>query len=425
MVDMLTMPNWVDEANEDAVNSIFIDDNLPYLAQVQPYLDMLRDKQRPPDGNWLIWMIRAGRGFGKTFAGALWAIGQAQTCARIAIVAATFGDGRDFCVEGETGIKTLLPDLDWNRSIGEMTFPNGAKGKLFSAEKPDSLRGPNNYAAWCDEFGKWKYQRETWQQLLFTLRKGESKIAITTTPTPTKLIQEIENQPQTIVVRGSSKENLDNLSPAYIANVIEPFEGTRLGRQEIEGEILEDVEGALWQRSQIDALRVSQAPTFTRIVVAVDPAATSSEDANETGIIAASLGSDKHGYILDDATVRATPAHWAAQAIATFRKHGADRLVYETNQGGEMVLHTLKTAVGGDHIAMRGVHASRGKIARAEPIAALYEQGKVHHMGMFPALEDQLCSWVPGDDSPDRLDALVWALTDLMLSGGQVRAASF
>ncbi len=398
-----------------------------YDTALRQWGNILRPNQHIPAGEWLVYFIMTGRGWGKSLVGALETIRRSETCSRIAIVAADFGDGRDLCVEGETGIKTLCPDLEWNRSLGEMTFPSGAKGKLFSAERPDQLRGPNNYFAWCDEFGKWRYQKPTWDMLMFTLRKGTAQTLVTTTPTPSKLLREITARSTTITVRGSSRENLDNLSPAYVENVIKPYEGTRLGRQEIDGEIIDDMPGALWNRTQIDDLRVIKTPDLTRIVVAIDPAATATEDSNETGIIVAGIGTDKHGYVLDDMTIKGSPATWAKQAIAAYHKYAADRIVYETNQGGDMVLHTLKSVLAaGDPVPpMRGVRASRGKATRAEPISGLYEQGNVHHVGLFAALEDQLCSWVPGDDSPDRLDALVWALTDLMVNRAEIRTENW
>lgn len=386
-------------------------------ALLAPWLVKLRSTQRPPSGNWFIWLIRAGRGWGKTLTGALWILQASGRVPRIAIVAATFGDGRDYCIEGETGIKTICPDLDWNRSIGEMTFPSGCRGKLFSAEEPDRMRGPNIYAFWCDEYAAWKYRKKAFDQLMLMARKGDDlRGVITTTPKPGAL-KDLEARPTTVVTRGATRENLNNLSPVYIREVVDPLEATTLGRQELNAEDIDDTPGALWKRAQIDALRVTKAPDLTRLVVAVDPAATAHEDSNETGIIVAGVGADQHAYVLDDMTIKGSPATWAKQAIAAYHKYQADHIVYETNQGGDMVLHTLTSVIErGDPIPpMRGVHASRGKQTRAEPISGLYEKGKVHHVAFHASLEDQLCSWVPGDKSPDRLDALVWALTDLMI----------
>lgn len=363
--------------------------------------------------DWLIWYIRAGRGWGKTLAGAQWVKQVAQKKARIAIVAPTFDAGRDICVEGETGLKSLIPDLHWNRSMGEMTFPSGARGKLFSAEEPDRLRGPNNVYAWCDEFSSWRYQKETWDMLMFTLRKGASQVAITTTPRPSPLAKDIQARASTVVTWGSTYENTANLSAAYISNIVKPYEGTALGRQELEAQDIEDIPGALWTRGILEACRVRTAPDLVRLVIGLDPAVSSGEASAETGIIAAGIDASGHAYILEDASLRASPHQWATQAVDMFRRHGADRLIAEANNGGEMVAHTLRTVASNLPITL--VHASRGKYIRAEPISALYERGLVHHVGTFPLLEDQLCAWLPGRQSPDRLDALVWALTALLL----------
>lgn len=385
-------------------------------AYLDPWLAKLRPSQRPPDGDWFIWLIRAGRGWGKTLTGGIWILQASERVPRIAIVAATYGDGRDYCIEGESGIKTVCPDLEWNRSLGEIAFPSGCKGKLFSAEEPDRMRGPNVYAFWCDEYAAWRYRKKAFDQLMLMARKGDDlRGVITTTPKPGAL-KELESRPSTVVTRGITRENLDNLSPVFKREVIEPLEGTTLGRQELGGEDIDDTPGALWKRSNIDATRVEMAPDLARIVVAVDPAATSSEDADETGIVVAGVSKERQGYVLDDYTVRGTPAAWAKRAIDAYNDYHADCIVYETNQGGEMVLQTLRSVVEPGSVSPRmiGVHASRGKVPRAEPISGLYELGRVHHVGSLMQLEDQMCSWVPGDDSPDRIDALVWAMTELI-----------
>lgn len=381
--------------------------------QIAPHANHPLDYMRRDD--WLIWYVKAGRGWGKTLTGAQWTKRMSQTSARIAIVAANFADGRDICVEGETGLKGIIPDLQWNRSMGEMTFPSGAKGHIFSAEEPDRLRGPNNYAAWCDEFSSWRYQKETWDMLMFTLRKGASQTVITTTPKPSPLAKEIQQRPTTIVTHGTTYENIDNLSTAYISNVIKPYEGTTLGRQELEAQDIDDVPGALWTRKIIDDNRRPSPESFKRVVVSLDPATTANDTSDETGLIAAALGHDGHGYVLDDKSLKASPHGWATAAIDLYRLLKADRVIAEANQGGDMVRHTLETI--DSRLPITLVHASRGKLTRAEPISALYERGLVHHVGAFPQLEDQMCSWVSGDKSPDRMDALVWALTALMIDG--------
>lgn len=382
--------------------------------------DIARPEQLPPPGEWLVWYIQAGRGWGKTHTGAEYTWEQAKHCKRIAIVAPSFGDGRDFCIEGETGIKTLHPELHWNRSFGEMTFPSGAKGKLYSSEDPDSLRGPNNYFAWCDELASWKYLKKTWDMLAFTMRKGDPRWCVTTTPRPYPFLKELKVRPGTIVVRGRTYDNIDNLAPAYIAQVIKPYEGTELGRQELDAEDLEDVAGALWKRAQIERLRVVKAPDLIRVVTGIDPSAT--ETGDEAGIITAGTGlclckgrPEQHGFVLGDNSVQAHPSIWAAESVTAYHKFDADALIAEDNNGGQMVEVTIGTIPHAPRV--KRIHASRGKQTRAEPIAMLYEQGMVHHVGIFAQLENELCSWVPGMNSPNRLDALVWALTELHLGG--------
>ncbi len=341
-------------------------------------------------------------------------------------MAPTFGDARDYCIEGETGIKTLHPELEFNRSMGEMTFPSGARGKLFSGEEPERMRGPNNYAAWCDELASWRYQRQTWDNLMFTLRKGESRTCITTTPKRSKLLNELEERAKLThsFIRRTTYDNIANLSHAYIDNIIKPYEGTVLGKQELEAIVLDDVPGALWRREWIDAKRVAKIPDLTRIAVAVDPEGTSREESAETGIGAVGIGKcgckgviETHAFVLEDASLRATPDRWAQQAVSLYNKLEADVLVAEDNFGGEMIEYTIKTIAGAPPV--KRIHASRGKQARAEPASALYQQGKVHHVGLFAQLEDQMCGWVPdsGMKSPDRIDWLVWALTELLLKG--------
>lgn len=381
--------------------------------------DLARPDQRMPPGDWLIWYIQAGRGWGKTRTGAeaMWEL--SATCPRIAIVAESFGEARDTCIEGESGLKTLHPELKWNRSLGEMTFPSGAKGKVFSADDPESMRGPNNYAAWCDEIAKWRYLKAMWGNLMMTMRRGERpRTIITTTPRPLPLLKTIKVMPTTHVTRGSTYDNLAHLSPAFIATIIAPYEGTQYGRQELDAEDIEDVEGALWQRHQIEAARVTHAPDLRRVVTALDPSATSTGD--EAGIITAGVGMcpckgvpELHGFVLHDASTQAHPAIWATAAVAAYQRFHADLLIAEDNNGGEMVEVVIGTIPHAPPV--KRIHASRGKHTRAQPVALLYEQGKVHHVGALPKLEDELCSWVVGDASPNRLDALVWALTELQI----------
>ena len=376
-----------------------------------------RPSQAPPPGDWRVWMILAGRGWGKTRTINEWALTQARPGTRGAIVAATAADVRDVMIEGESGLHTICPALNYEPSKRRVTWPNGAQASLFSADEPDRLRGPQFHWAICDELAAWRYPM-AWDMLMLGLRLGDDpRCAVATTPRPSRIIKELSVKSTTAVTRGNTYENRDNLAPAFFEQIVSQYEGTRLGRQEINAEILDDMPGALWTREMLDQYRVNKAPEMTRIIVAVDPEATATETSAETGIVVAGFGIDKHGYVLDDRTIKGSPHTWASQAVAAYHSRRADRIVYESNQGGDMVAHTLRSVDA--QVPLKAVHASRGKQARAEPIAAFYEQGRVHHVGVFVDLEDQQCNWVPnsGQPSPDRLDALVWALTELMLGG--------
>jgi phage terminase large subunit-like protein len=387
-----------------------------------------RPTQRPPPGNWRVWLLLAGRGFGKTRTGAELVRARVAACTarRVALVAPTAADARNVMVEGESGILAISPPWDRPRyepSKRRLTWPNGAIATLYSADEPERLRGPQHDATWCDELGSWRYP-EAWDMLMLGLRLGnDPSVVVTTTPRPTKLIRALIADSTAVVTRGSTYENRPNLAPAFLEQIIRKYEGTRLGRQELEAELLDDVPGALWSRGVIEAGRARAAPTLVRVVVAIDPAATSSEEADETGIVVAGKDAQGRGWVLADASGRFAPAQWAKTAIAAYRAHRADRVVAEVNNGGEMVEATLR--VIDPNVPFRAVRASRGKLTRAEPVAALYEQGRVHHLGSFPQLEDQMCGFVPADpgdlgprptrSSPDRVDALVWALTDLLI----------
>jgi predicted phage terminase large subunit-like protein len=385
-----------------------------------PWFDTAaRPSQRPPAGDWRAWLILAGRGWGKTRVGAEWIRSLRDVAPRMGIVAPTFADARDTCIEGESGLRSICqPDeiARWNRSMGELEFSNGARVKLFSGDQPDRMRGPQHYAMWYDELGAFKYAQQAWDMGMFGLRLGDNpRCIVTTTPRPVPLIRRLLKDAKTHVTTGSTYENRDNLAPAFFADIVSRYEGTRLGRQELNAELLEDVEGALWNRDLLEANRVTDAGQTVRIVVGVDPKANAEAD-SETGIVVAAQGADKRYYVLDDASINGTPEQWARQVVATFRKWRADRVVVERNQGGDMVASVLRAI--DVNLPIREVYATRGKYTRAEPIAALYEQGKVRHVGAFPKLEDQLCTWLPGEDSPDRLDAMVWALTDITAGVG-------
>jgi phage terminase large subunit-like protein len=386
---------------------------------------LARPNQLPPAGDWDTWILLAGRGYGKTRVlseqANAWAIG--RVCKRMAIVAATAADARDVMIEGESGILACAPA--WCRPHYEATrrrvvWPNGAMAYSYSAEEPDRLRGPQHDGALCDELASWR-DPSTWDMLQFGLRLGKHpRTVIATTPRPTKLVRNLlmrEGQ-GVVVTRGSTFENRANLAPGFFQSVVARYEGTRLGRQELEAELLTDIPGALWSWETIERCRRDHAPDLARVVVAIDPAVSTSEGSDETGIMV--VGKDEHGHahVLEDLSGRYQPADWARTAIHAYYEHSADRIVAEVNQGGDMVEATLRQI--DTNLSFTAVHASRGKFVRAEPCAALYEQGKVHHVGTFPQLEDQMASFVPDIDrgkmgSPDRLDALVWALTELVV----------
>ncbi len=365
-------------------------------------------------------MLLAGRGFGKTRTGAEYVREMKETCGRIALIAPTAGDARDVMVEGESGLLAISPP--WDRPVYEpskrrLTWNNGAQATTYSADEPDRLRGPQHDGGWADELAAWRYA-EAWDMFLFGLRLGtRPRGVITTTPKPVKLVRDLLRDPRCAVTRGSTFDNRANLAGSFLDSIVAKYAGTRLGRQEIEAEMLDDVPGALWARGQIDHVR--HPPDLRRIVVAVDPATTSGEDSDETGIIVAGVGTNGRGYVLADLTCRSSPQGWARVVVDAFTTFKADRIVAETNQGGDMVEATLRTVAG--LIPFTGVHAKRGKVLRAEPVSALYEQGRISHIGSLTALEDQMCSFTADFDkntagySPDRVDALVYALTELMV----------
>lgn len=385
-----------------------------------------RDDQLPPERDWTCWLIKAGRGWGKTRVGAEWVRMVAETTpnARIALVGPTAADVRDVMIEGESGIKAIAPPWavpHYEPSKRRVTWPNGAMAVAYSADEPDRLRGPQHTAAWCDEAAAWRYP-DAWDMLMMGLRLGQRpQVVVTTTPKPVALMRSIESTPGIVITRGRTMDNAINLAPTFLTALMARYEGTRLGRQELDGEDLVDNPDALWSRSGLDERRARMEPELARVVVAIDPAVTSRDDSDETGIIVAGVGVDRRGYVLADLSGRYKPDEWARIAIGAYHEYKADRVVAESNQGGEMVQHVLRTV--DEDVPLRLVHASRGKVARAEPVAALYEQGKVSHVGSHAKLEDQLCTWQPGMASPDRMDALVWAMTELMLGRGEVAFA--
>jgi len=384
-------------------------------ACVYDWRNWARPEQLIPDGDWNVWLILSGRGWGKTRTGAQTVTQWVKDGARrLHLVARTTADVRDTMVEGESGILAISPPdfrPEWKPSTRKLVWPNGAIATTFSAEEPDQLRGPQCEKFWADEVASWKYP-DTWDQLQFGCRLGKhTRGIVTTTPRPVQIIRDLIKREDVHITRGSTFDNQDNLSPAALASLRSLYEGTRLGRQELEGHILDDSPYALWKREVIDATRLPILPAdhgIVRIVVGVDPSTTSGGD--ECGVVVAGYSMANGGtfYILDDVSIQAAPIEWARRAVDAYRKHSANVIVYEANQGGEMVAQTLRIC---DNVPLAPVWASKSKQARAEPISLLYEQLKVHHIGYYDKLEDELCTWEPGDNSPNRLDALVWALT--------------
>ena len=383
-----------------------------------------RDSQLPPEEDWDTWLILAGRGFGKTRAGAEWVRAQVQDghAHRIALVARTLPEAQSIMIEGESGLLNICPPSNkptYEPSKRKLTWPSGAFALAFSSHEPDQLRGPQFDAAWCDELASWEYPNQTWDNLNFALRLGQRpRSVITTTPKPIELVRSLPNKPGVYVTRGSTYENQDNLAPSFFKGITDQYDGTRIGRQEIYAELMDEDEDALWKREWIEKARISSAPPMSRIVVAVDPAMSTKPTSSETGIVV--VGADarlKQAFVLADESGRLTPNSWALRAIHLYEKFNAHRIVVEDNAGGQMAESTIQNAVDRT-ISIKTLHARRGKYIRAEPIASLYEQGRVHHVGRFPELEDQMCTWTADlgpSHSPDRADALVHAITDLIL----------
>jgi predicted phage terminase large subunit-like protein len=381
-----------------------------------------RPNQIAPDGQWQTWLALAGRGFGKTEAGAQWVRERVKNGARnIALVAETQKDLEEVMVARLIAVHPPGEAPTARYKPVRLIWPNGAVAFGYNGTEPDQLRGPQFDTAWIDELAKYRYARETWDMLQFTMRSGDDpRVFVTTTPRPVPVIRDIVADPATVVTRGTTFDNAANLPPQFLDQLKRKYEGTRLGRQELNAEILDDVPGALWSRSMIDAAKVKDWPDMVRVVVAVDPSGTKgqSDDGDEIGIVIAGKGVDGLAYVLDDQTCKLSPSGWGRRAVDAYRTWKADRIVAERNFGGAMVEHVIRTT--DKSVPFKEVTASRGKIARAEPVAALYEQGRVKHVGMMPELEDQMCAMAPsgylGDGSPDRIDAAVWAITELMLS---------
>lgn len=393
-----------------------------------------RADQMPPiaaqgGGDWTSWLVLGGRGAGKTRTGAEWVRGlalgippfAAKPVGRIAIVAETQNDLREVMIEGVSGLRAVHPAEErpvWNASRRRLEWVNGAVAQGFSAEDPESLRGPQFEAAWCDEIGKWRYANEAFDMLQFGLRLGENpRQVITTTPRPTALLKRIAADPLTAVTHAPTKANAANLAPGFLAQIVARYKGTNLGRQELDGVFIEDRPDALFRREMLEAARVATADDLLRVVVAVDPPA-GGKRGGRCGIVVAGKGASGAIFVLEDASLEsARPEGWAGRAIEAYHRHQADALVAEVNQGGDMVQSVLAAIDAG--VPVTAVRAKRGKHMRAEPVSALYAQGRIKHVGAFPALEDEMCAFGPDGlaegHSPDRLDALVWAITHLAL----------
>ena len=386
-----------------------------------------RREQLTPAGQWQVWMYLAGRGSGKTRTGAEWVREKVSSgYKRIALIAATAADYRDTMVEGESGILAISPPWfmpDWEPSKRKLTWPNGAKAYCYSAEKPDRLRGPQHDAAWGDELASWMRLQETWDNIMFGLRLGQQpQIMTTTTPRPLKLIKEIVADKSTVISSGSTYDNLANLAPSFVRYLLKKYEGTRLGRQEIHAHILDDNPKALFKRDNLDQHRIrpDEVPVFDEIIIPIDPAVTSDEGSDDTGIIPVGMkriNGFEHIYALADYTCHETPTGWAKAALRAYSVFKANEVVGEANNGGDLVETVIRSIsrnkkegilVNGRNVKYRKVWASKGKAVRAEPLSAASEQGRFHIVGSLPKLEDELCDWEPGEPSPNRLDSVVW-----------------
>ena len=396
------------------------------------WYQMARKEQLDPNGDWSIWLVLAGRGWGKTRTGAesiiTYAIKNPNTIC--GVIAPTSGDLRRVCFEGPSGLLKNLPrecyldseSKSYNRSAMEIKLWNGSVIQGYAAIEPDRLRGPQFHRIWADELAAWRYP-EAYDQMMFGLRLGTNpKLVITTTPRPSKLIKDLvkRNGDDVVLIKGSTFDNAENLAESSLKLLKEKYENTSLGRQELYAEIIEEVEGALWTMHLIDRSRKEKKdiPDFSRVVIAIDPAVTSKQTSDETGIIVVGKGQDNRYYVLEDSSGRFSADAWARKAVDLYYEYSADRIVAETNNGGDLVERLIRSV--DNQVPYKAVHATRGKILRAEPISALYEQNKVHHIGSFPVLEDQMISYTGSfQTSPDRLDALVWGLSELSKSSGK------
>ena len=417
-----------------------------YAAFRAAWIKTARPKQLPPPGDWQTWLILAGRGVGKTRTGAEETSTRALTTprSRWAVVGPTQDDVRGVCFEGESGLLNVIPERlmrggargkAYNSQKLELHLANGSLIAGKSAEKPDRLRGPQWHGAWCDELASWGASaakgrgnsnrlQDTWDNLMFGLRLGtRPQVIVTTTPRPLQFLRDMVKDPLTVISAESTYDNAANLAPSALAMFKRVYEGTRRGQQELHGVILDDASGALWSAAMIEDTRVRESDfdiaRLVRVVVAVDPAVTDGEDSDETGVTVCGLTEQGHVYVLADLSGKMSPSQWARVVLSAYERYNADAVVAETNQGGDLVQANLLAEANGRHFFYKKVHAKKGKYLRAEPVAAFYEQGRVHHVGFFPTLENQMINFVgfTGESSPDRLDALVYGVSDLILGG--------
>ncbi len=417
-----------------AFTAALADEAKAWLGSFWPFF--ARPDQLAPDGDWTVWLVMGGRGAGKTRTGAEWvravvagaAHAGGPSAGRIALVGETLQDVRDVMIEGVSGLMAVHPPGEqpkWSPSLRRLVWPNGAVAQAFSSEDPEALRGPQFDAAWADEVGKWRHADATFDMLQFGLRLGDRpRQVVTTTPRAVPLMRRLLKAPGTVVTKARTADNAAFLARGFLTAVVGRYEGTMLGRQELDGEMVEDRADALWSRGEIEAIRIGGRPVLSRIVVAVDPPATSTRTSDACGIIAAGLDGEGRAIVLADASVNgARPEIWASRAVALYHAEQADRLVAEVNQGGDMVASVIAQVDASIPVQM--VRATRGKWVRAEPVAALYARGRVRHAGFFRELEDEMCDFgldgLSGGRSPDRLDALVWALTALLIGVGEPR----
>lgn len=433
--DLRFASDWIASAPQEEIEG-FLDSLSAEALAALPWLFEFwaLDHQMPPEGDWRSWVVLGGRGAGKTRAGAEWVRSIVESdmpvdpgeCGRIALVGETFDQARDVMVFGDSGILACTPPdrrPEWQSTRRRLIWPNGAIAEVFSASSPEALRGPQFDAAWVDELGKWRKARDAWDMLQFALRLGENpRQVVTTTPRNSRVLREILASGSTVTTTAPSEANRANLASSFLKEVRARYGGTRLARQELDGVLLSDVDGALWSGDMLKSARADDVPELDRIIVAVDPAVSSKSSSDATGIVV--VGAEMKGprndwrvHVLEDATVQgASPNAWGKAVLRVFKKWNADRVVAETNQGGGLVESVLRQTA--PELPYRAVHASKGKAARAEPVAALYEQGRVFHHGDLALLEEQMCEMTvrgfAGQNSPDRVDALVWGVTDLM-----------